>query len=228
MNPDFRGAGPGAQTPDGCSVEFYRRLPYMDELRDIEADLARHASALELGCGTGRLCARMQSLGLAVAGVDESADMLALLPAGVEGFRSSIETLDLGRRWPAVLLPSHLINHPDDALRRRFVDAARRHLAPGGVFYVKRHDTGWLSSVQEGFLGEANGVAYHAEGVVRRGRQLSMTLRYLTSGAAWTQSFVTTALDTTEIEALLSSCGLECFTWFGDRRLWVGARTAEA
>ena len=31
--------GPGTQTPDGCSVNLYRLLPYMGELADIEPHL---------------------------------------------------------------------------------------------------------------------------------------------------------------------------------------------
>lgn len=98
MSRGFSGTGPGVRTPDGCSVELYRRLPYMGELDDIEAALGAHDAVLELGCGTGRLCARMQASGLRVTGVDESAEMLAHLPAGVEAVCSTIEALDLRRR----------------------------------------------------------------------------------------------------------------------------------
>lgn len=88
------GTGAGTQTPDGCSVNLYRLLPCMGELADIEPDLSRHSAALELGWGTGRLCGRMQELGLRATGVDESAEMLAHLPASVEGIKASIETPD--------------------------------------------------------------------------------------------------------------------------------------
>ncbi len=195
----------------------------MGELSDIETELAKHPAALELGCGTGRLCKRLQELGVRAAGVDESAAMLALLPAGVERIEASIETLDLGRRWPAVLLPSHLINHPDDSIRRLFVTAARRHIESDGVFYVKRHSTAWLSTVQDGRMGESNGVAYHAENVQRDGDLVSMTLRYEAFGHAWTQSFSTRAIEKPDLEALLASNGFGSFKWFGERELWVAA-----
>jgi SAM-dependent methyltransferase len=227
MSHVFSGAGPGIQTPDGCSVEFYRQLPYMNELGDIENELSKHKAALELGCGTGRLCQRLQELGLQAAGVDESAAMLALLPTGIEGIEARIETLDIGRRWPAVLLPSHLINHPEESVRRRFVEAARRHIASDGVFYVKRHSTQWLSTVRDGWLGESNGVAYFAENVSREGDLLTMTLRYEAFGQSWTQSFTTRGLDKYQIENLLSSCGFRNFRWLGKQELWVAATPSD-
>ena len=224
----FSGSGPGIRTPDGCSVELYRQLPYMGELDEIEAELSKHHAVLELGCGTGRLCARMQELGLQTTGVDESAAMLALLPPGVEGIQGSIETLDLGRRWPAVLLPSHLINHPEESIRRRFVEVAQRHTEQTGVFYVKRHSTAWLSTVQEGRIGEKNGVEYFAEQVSRKGDFLTMTLRYAAFGQSWTQSFTTCALETHQIETLLTGCGFSSFKWFGKQELWAAATASDA
>lgn len=228
MAPVFSGSGPGVQTPDGCSVEFYRQLPYMNELSDIEAELSNHNAALELGCGTGRLCSRLQVLGLRATGVDESAAMLALLPPGVEGIEGRIEDLHIGRRWPAVLLPSHLINHPEDSVRRSFVEAAKRHLEPAGVFYIKRHSTIWLSTVQDGPIGEANGVGYFAENVSRKGDLLTMTLRYEALGQCWVQSFSTRALEKYQIENLLASCGFGSFRWLGKQELWVAATPSDA
>ncbi len=222
------GSGPGIQTPDGCSVELYRQMPYMGELSDIEADLIKHHAALELGCGTGRLCGRLLELGLRVAGVDESTAMLALLPPGVEAIEGSIETLDLGRRWPAVLLPSHLINHPEESVRRHFVESARRHVEKKGVFYVKRHSTAWLSTVQEGSIGESNGVSYFVDSVLREGDLITMTIRYEAFGQSWTQSFTTRALDVREVENLLSSCGFGGFKWLGKSKLWVAATQSDA
>jgi SAM-dependent methyltransferase len=225
MATTFSGSGPGVRTPDGCSVSLYRLLPYMDELRDIEPALAMHATALELGCGTGRLCARLLELGLRVTGVDESEAMLSHLPDGVEGIRSSIEGLDLGRTWSAVLLPSHLINHPDADARRQFVQAAGRHLDFGGTFFVKCHDPAWLATVQSGRLGTSRGVTYHAENVVRSGDVVTMTLIYEGFGQSWTQSFSTVSLSETDVEDLLRQHGFGHVEWLGRDRLWVAACT---
>ena len=219
----FSGSGPGIQTPDGCSVDLYRVLPYMGELDDIEPALRRHSAALELGCGNGRLCRRMVELGLRVTGVDESPQMLAHLPPGVEGVLSSIEELSLGRRWPVVLLPSHLVNHPEEVVRSAFVAAARRHTSAAGTFFVKRHDPAWLATVLPGPIGESHGVSYYAEQVTRDGNQVKMTLRYQASGQKWTQSFSTTSLSEVEVEDQLHRHGFAHFEWFGLKRLWIAA-----
>jgi SAM-dependent methyltransferase len=228
MSRTFSGSGPGIQTPDGCSVDLYRVLPYMGELDDIEAALRQHPAALELGCGNGRLCKRMVEFGLQVTGVDESPQMLAHLPPGVEGVLSSIEDLNLGRRWPAVLLPSHLINHPEEGVRSAFIAAARRHISVGGTFFVKRHDPAWLATVEPGPIGESHGVTYYAEQVVRVGNKITMTLRYEASGQRWTQSFSTTSLSEEEVEAQLHQHGFGQFEWFGAKRLWVSAIASDA
>lgn len=228
MTSAFSGSGPGVQTPDGCSVDLYRALPYMGEIDDIEPALRRYSSALELGCGNGRLCKRMAELGLQVTGVDESPEMLAHLPPGVEGVLSSIESLSLGRRWPAVLLPSHLINHPAEEVRSAFIAAARRHTSKAGTFFVKRHDPLWLATVQAGPIGTSHGVSYYAERVTRVSNQVNMTLRYEASGQTWTQSFSTSALSEMEVEDQLRQHGFGQIEWFGHKKLWASATVSDA
>ena len=223
MTSIFAGSGPGIQTPDGCSVELYRALPYMGEIDDLEPVLRRYSSALELGCGTGRICKRLAEFGLLVTGVDESPEMLAHLPPGIESVLSSIEKLNLGRRWPVVLLPSHLINHPDEAVRNAFIAAARRHTSGAGTFFIKRHGPTWLATVRAGPIGTSHGVSYFAEQVTRSGNQVTMTLRYEIFGQSWTQSFSTTALSEMEVEDMLNQHGFCQPEWFGPKRLWVSA-----
>jgi 2-polyprenyl-3-methyl-5-hydroxy-6-metoxy-1,4-benzoquinol methylase len=227
MTHAFSGSGPGIQTPDGCSVDLYRVLPYMGELDDIQPALRTHSAALELGCGNGRLCKRMMALGFRVTGVDESPQMLAHLPPGVEGVLSSIEELSLGRRWPVVLLASHLINHPDEGVRSAFIAAAKRHTSMGGTFFVKRHNPAWLATVQSGLIGESGGVRYCAEEVARDGHQVRITLRYEVSGQKWTQSFSTTSLSEAEVEDQLRQHGFAQFEWLGAKRLWVSATASD-
>jgi hypothetical protein len=170
----------------------------------------------------------MQKLGLRVTGVDESAEMLAHLPTGVEGIQASIETLNLGRTWPAVLLPSHLINHPDPSTREQFVAAAKRHISSSGTFFVKRHSPEWLSSVAVGKIGESGPVTFYADRVERNGDLVMMTIRYSAPDAEWTQSFSTCALEQGDIESLLTSHGFGSFRWLGRQSLWLASTQRDA
>lgn len=224
----FAGSGPGGQTRDGCSVDFYRQLPYVGELEDIAPLLPPSSSVLELGCGTGRLCGRLIELGHRVAGVDESADMLRHLPPNVEAIQASIEDLCLERQWSVVLLPSHLINYPDSATREAFLLCARRHLVSGGLFFAKRHNVSWLQSVQPGFIGSFAGVEQHIDHVSRFNGVVSLTLRYEAFGSTWRQSFSAVALTEEQVASLLHRAGFRTVKWHGPQKLWVEARASEA
>lgn len=227
MHHPFSGDGPGIQTPDGCSVELNRQLPYMGELEEVIELFTEGTSVLELGCGTGRLCARLVSKGCRITGVDESADMLATLPRGVEAVQSSIEDLELSTTFDIVLLASHLINHPSAQLRGAFARCARRHLKVGGLFVLMRHSPDWLMSVQVGPVGQARGVAMHVEAVSREAELVHMTLRYQLSSQVWRQSFSTVSLSESDVEQLLLSAGFSGIRWQGCKRLWAVA-AAEA
>lgn len=222
------GSGPGTQTDDGCSVDLYRRLPYLGELEDISGVLKGPSAALELGCGTGKLAKRLIELGFIVTGVDDSTEILACLPDEVEGICSSIESLNLTRRWPIILLASHLINHPNSDIRKSIVEAAYRHLSSQGSFYIQRHAPKWLASVVPGKLGEFNDVAIYAEDVSREWPLVTMTIRYEAYGGVWRQHFTAEALSDDHIESLLYEVGFHNVRWHGVQRLWAEAthRTA--
>lgn len=223
MDPLFSGAGPGVQTPDGSSVEFYRQLPYLGELDPVLGLVPARASVLELGCGTGRLCAHLAGIGCRVTGVDESAYMLAHLPAAVASVCSSIEALALPQTFDVVLLASHLINHPSTASRAAFAACARRHLQLGGLFLLQRHNPTWLNTVAPGYVGAVGPVALHVEAVSRDDHGVRLTLRWQASAGTWWQSFATVPLDEREIEALLLRVGFTQVRWHGEPRLWASA-----
>jgi SAM-dependent methyltransferase len=227
LDPRFSGEGPGRQTPDGCSVDLYRRMPYLGELEDVIGLFTAGASVLELGCGTGRLCARLSLAGCAVTGVDESADMLAALPAHVRPVHSSIGDLSLNDHYDAVLLASHLINHPDPPLRLAFVQCARRHLKPGGLFVLERHDPDWLRTARPGPAGEVRDVTIHLEDVTREEPLVRMRLRYELQGQVWRHAFTAGSLSEADVEALLVEGGFAEIRWRGERRLWASATAAD-
>jgi len=219
----FSGSGPGIQTRDGCSVDLYRRLPYIGELDDVLALIPPGSSILELGCGTGRLCSTLVASGFRVTGVDESPHMLSHVPAGAVAVCSSIESLSLPQTFDVVLLPSQLINHPSGVSRQAFAACARRHLRPGGRFLLQRHNPQWLCTVQPGPAGRAGAVAVHVESVAHENAGIRITMRYATSTATWRQSFLTVSLSELQIEALLRETGFATVRWHGEAKLWACA-----
>lgn len=93
---------------DGSPVAVYLALPPEPEFTAVLNHLPAGASVLDLGCGAGRLAKDLADRGHQVTGVDESAAMLRHLDPTVTAIRARIEELDLGRRFGAVVLASHL------------------------------------------------------------------------------------------------------------------------
>jgi len=222
----FRGSGPGAQAADGCSVELYRKLPYLDELEEHRALFLPGRRILELGCGTGRLTRQLIQYGTHVTAVDNCAEMLDAVPQGARRVLSDIETLRLETRFDVALLASCLINHPADDVRRAFVATARFHLGSSGRVLLERHDPTWLKLAEPGPLACAGDVAMSVETVNRSAGLVHMTLRYEAAGNVWRHAASLAPMSEPEIEALLSEAGFEAFAWAGKNNRWLSANLA--
>ncbi len=145
-------------TPDfGRLAQSYDRIRPVDDnwwqvfdLVVAEADL-RGQRVLDVGCGTGRLCAALHERGIARAwGIDASAAMLAVARTNAPGAgfkQGAAEDLPFKGRWfdrAVMWLSVHLIDRP-----RSFAEI-RKVLAPGGVVAVVTFDPGhfdtfWLN-----------------------------------------------------------------------------------
>ena len=227
--PPFTGSGPGAQAPDGCSVEFYRALPYLGELADVLPAIPAGASVLDLGCGTGRLARALLAHGARVTAVDNSAEMLAALPPEVEAVHADIEALALGRSFDAVLLASTLVNHPGSGVRSAFLAAARRHLHTDGTLFVQRHDPAWLRDVRPGdVISAPAGLVIAIESATTDGPLHAISLRYELDGRSWRQAFVTELLDDAAFGRVLADAGFGAPQWLDARRRWAAVRRAPA
>ena len=97
----FRGSGPGPQTLDGCSVEFWKLLPAGAEPSLIASAVPPRGCILELGAGVGRITHPLLELGYRVTAVDNSSEMLAEI-RGATTVLSNIEDLALSTLFDAV------------------------------------------------------------------------------------------------------------------------------
>ncbi|MHC5209903.1 MAG: class I SAM-dependent methyltransferase [Planctomycetota bacterium] len=101
----------------------------------------QQGTALDVGCGTGRLLIRLLRDGLVVHGIDNSQDMLAICRAkarsqGLEPelFHQAMETLALPHRYATIFVAcGSFMLHLDDRSAVTALRRFREHLAPDGV-----------------------------------------------------------------------------------------------
>jgi SAM-dependent methyltransferase len=219
------GTGRGAITDDGCAVELYLRFPHQGEADLIHAAVPAGAAILDLGCGTGRIAHPLVDLGHPVTAVDSSADMLAHV-RGAQTVRSQIADLRLGRTFDVVLMASHLVNTVDDARRHALLDAAARHLAPGGVLVAEQYPPSWFDEVRDRAGGRIGDVRADLTEVHRNGDVVSATVRYRAGDGLWTQTFDALRLTDETLRGELRRAGLAFDRWLSDDRSWFTARAA--
>ncbi len=217
-------SGPGAITPDGCSVEVYSLREQRDELAMVQAVAPPGAAVLELGAGAGRVTRSLVAAGYALTAVDESREMLARIEdAAVDLVPARIQDLDLGREYDAVLLMSHLINTDDDVLRHQFLASCRRHVTRDGVVLVQAHPPEWFDRADE-VRGVDGDVAVRLHNIIRPdpGR-LMATVEYTHQERRWSHTFTARRLDERDIRLALDAAGLAFDRWVDDEHAWFSA-----
>ncbi|MET8627789.1 class I SAM-dependent methyltransferase [Kitasatospora sp. NPDC004669] len=220
----YDGTGAGAITPDGCAVEVWTRLPVGNAPDVIESAVPPGASILELGCGVGRMTHPLVDRGFTVTAVDESAEMVARVRAGVRTVRSPIEELDLGERFDVVMLASFLVHAGDVAVRQGLLETCRRHVAEDGCVLVQREGEDWhLNVPRESRIGTAGTARILSATPVGDGVN-SVHAQYEFPDGTWTQTFLSRPLTTEAFEQALADAGLRVETYLTEDRTWVRAR----
>lgn len=218
-----QGAGPGAITPDGCPIEVYALLSPHDEPEIVHAAVPDSAAILELGAGTGRITHPLLAFGHHVVAVDESADMLRHIK-GAQTVHASIETLDLARRFDAVLFASYLIDIPDEELRQSWLAACRRHVRDDGCVVIQRHTPEWIDSAVP-HERDVDGVIFRMREVTRPSPHLiSVVMEYEFEGRRWTHSFTHARISDPELVGNLAEAGLVIDDYLTENRSWIRAR----
>jgi SAM-dependent methyltransferase len=188
----------------------------------IAAAVPPGSTILELGAGTGRVTNALVARGFDVIAVDDSAEMLAYV-RDAETITASIEGIELGRRFDAVLLCSHLINTADAAQRDAFVSACARHVNPDGCVVVERHVPAWFDTATDTAV-DHDGICYRLRDVSRPSPDLlSATVQYTIDGRVWTQAFTAQRIDDDALDMVLARSGLVVDRYLDDDRSWLRA-----
>lgn len=212
----------GPVTDDGSPVELYARMPSFGEPEIVHAAIPAGTEILELGAGAGRMTHRLLELGHAVVAVDSSAEMLAHV-RGAETVQSSIEALDLGRRFGCVLLASQLVNVDDDRQRAAFLATCARHVSGSGVVLLQRYDPAWAADPRPSEH-TRDGITFRTVEARREGERLHATVEYELDGSTWRHGpFTSRILGEDELHAELHVAGLRLDRWLDERRTWAAA-----
>ncbi|MFS0911070.1 daptide-type RiPP biosynthesis methyltransferase [Microbacterium sp. 179-I 3D2 NHS] len=150
----------GGEPPaDLYSVEGSRLYERFAEFDDSEQrELLRRLAAtegdiLELACGGGRLALPFLALGRPVVGIDLSEEMIRILQDRYDRLPRSrrrvpltavvadMRNFELGRLFGAIVLATTSIFLLDASDREQLFAAVRRHLAPGGLFFVTVYES---------------------------------------------------------------------------------------
>ena len=130
--------------PDPGFAELYAGLPDATDLWPWK-DLAQQARppVLYLGIGTGRLAVPLHAAGIQLVGVDSHPGMLERLKArlpNTELVQSRIETMNLGREFDLIIVPSNIL-----CFIERLRSAAN-HVAADGTLALELTNPYWLQA----------------------------------------------------------------------------------
>ncbi len=212
-----------AQSSDESLVDLYLLLSDFGESDVVHAHIPAGSEILELGCGTGRMTRRLLELGHPVTCVDVSAAMLDHAPREAERVLADIESLELGRHFPVVLLASNLVNRPDEASRHGLLESCSRHVSADGQVIIQRYSPtaeGW----QDRRWAKRGQIELRVAEFERNGYEISATLEYRNNERLWSHSFTAMILEDEVLEQEARAAGLCWGTVLTADGQWVELR----
>ena len=119
---------------------------------------------------------------------------------------ADVDRLDAGRRFMFVILGSHLVNTPDEGLRRAFLRAACRHLGGDGDVLVEHHPIDWAETAAA--TSPTPGAEVGMVNVKRDPPFVSAVSVYDVGGREARQPFTARVLSEAELKTELGASGL--------------------
>jgi SAM-dependent methyltransferase len=212
----------GEVSPDGSPVAVYLALAAREVPGLIQEAVAAGGSILELGCGAGRLTRPLIALGHPVVAVDDSEAMLEHV-TGAEKVCADLFTLDLGRRFDAVVAAGHLIHVPDRGRRQALLRVCREHVSDDGVVLLDRWDPHWLATTARS--NHVDGPVHISRRVLdRRGGEVDATVTYRVGERSWTQTYTAAIIDDEGLAENAAACDLVHDGWLDTARTWARLR----
>ena len=205
--------------PDGSPVELYARLPPLGEPELIHSAVPAGAEILELGAGAGRITHPLLALGHRVVAVDNSEEMLARIE-GTETILADIEELNVGRRFPVVVLASNFVNDPDRARRRILLACCTRHVERDGQVLLQGFPRDWTPSTE---WSEHGDVRLRLRSFTLDGDVVEGEMEYVVDGERLLHPFGSKLLSEDELDEDLAATGLRRVRELDDRGSWIEA-----
>ena len=162
--------------------------------------LAEGVATYDGVAGAGRIAQALADLRVAV-------DPCHQLVVDLDGPLASLGDVDLGTRFDAVALGSHLLNLPDDDLRAAILALASRHLAPGGTLFAEHHPLDWAETAAE-VRATPGGSSLGMVDVRRDPPFVSAVSVYDVGGRVVRQPFTARVLTEAELAGALAAAGL--------------------
>ena len=202
---------------------LYARLPSLGEAKLINEAVPAGSEILELGAGAGRITHELLALGHTVVAVDNSAEMLAFIH-GAETVLADMETLELERRFPVVVLASNFINNPDSQNRRRFLECCARHVLPNGQVLLQGFPRDWVPNRDWSEHGDVRLRLrrYETEGVM-----ISGEMEYAIDGQRLVHAFQSKLLTEEQLDADLRAVALRRMRTLDESGAWIEAVPAQ-
>ena len=175
-----------------------RRRP-IGEPGTLEPGTTPAYALLRGSAGAGRVRLALAELGVSTRTLHQAVVDPALTIADADA-------LDVGRLYVVVILGSHFMNSPDEALRRALLRAAGRHLVGDCDVLVEHHPIDWLETVAP--TSPTPGADVGMEDVRVEPPFVSAVSTYDSGGRYARVPFTAQVLSEAELEAELAAAGL--------------------